>query len=84
MATSQRRSSTLKITITPEIHERLRKLGEVLGQAPAALASFAVSQFVVQQEAQLGAANRAADSITAALTPAMQEQLSLLVNGGKK
>jgi predicted transcriptional regulator len=75
MATSQKRSKQIKLTITPEIHTRLVALGEKLGQAPATLASLAISQYVTQQEAALGAADRTVDAMAKNLTPQMEDLL---------
>lgn len=54
-----KRSSTLKVMLHPKMHDDLRALAERLGQAPSTLASIALSQYVAQQTASLGAADRA-------------------------
>lgn len=80
MASSQKRSRQIKLTITPEIHARLVALGERLGQAPATLASMAISHYVAQHEATLNAGQRAVDSMTALLGPQLTEQLKLMAD----
>jgi hypothetical protein len=77
MASSQKRSKQIKLTITPEIHARLVALGERLGQAPATLASMAISIFVADQENRLGATNRAIDAMAAHLGPEFAQQMKL-------
>lgn len=79
MASSQKRSKQIKLTITPEIHARLVALGERLGQAPATLASLAISLYVAQQETNLGASQRAIESMTAQLGPQFAEQMKLMM-----
>lgn len=56
---AKKRSSTLKIMLHPDVHNDLRAVAERLGQATATLASVAVSQYVAQQTASLGATDRA-------------------------
>jgi phage portal protein BeeE len=75
MATSQKRSKQIKLTITPEIHARLVTLGERLGQAPATLASMAISQYVAQQENSLGVADKTVEAIARQFGPEMEEML---------
>lgn len=65
----KKRSSTLKIMLQPKVHDDLRALGERLGQAPATLASIAVSQYVAQQTAALGASDRAMAGLFESMAP---------------
>jgi len=71
MPTSARKSIQLKVSVTPELHERLREVAAQLGQAPATVASIAVGQWVVQMSRTLGASDRAADAMVAQLAPEM-------------
>jgi hypothetical protein len=69
MATLTKRSSALKIMLHPDMHDKLRALAQHLGQAPSALASLAVSQYVAQQTAALGASERAVTGLIDSLAP---------------
>jgi len=86
MPTSARKSIQIKISVTPELHERLRELAAQLGQAPATLASLAVGQYVAQTSRQLGAVDRAIEKVTEGMGPELvkeaKAQLGLL-SGGK-
>lgn len=77
------RSATIKITLTPELHERLREVAAQLGQAPATCASMAVSMWTAQQARSLGAAERAVEAITRDLAPELVEQFKLALKGVK-
>lgn len=63
------------MTLTPELHQRLRVLAEQLGQAPASVASMAIGQFVAQQERNLGAGAVVAQAFVEKMAP---EGLNLL------
>jgi len=76
MATSQRRSTQLKVTITPEIHSRLVSLSQRLGQSPATLGSMAISNYVATQENTLGATQIAVDAMVGKFAPDLQRQIS--------
>lgn len=70
----------MKVLLSAEIDQQLRQLGDRLGQSPATLASIAVSQWVAQQMASLGVADRAAtgffESLAAHLVPDFKKLLS--------
>jgi predicted transcriptional regulator len=68
----KKRSSTLKIMLHPKMHEDLRVLADRLGQASATLASIAVSQYVAQQTAAIGASDRAMAGLFESMAPMMQ------------
>ncbi len=68
-----KRSSTLKVMLHPKMHDDLRALAERLGQAPSTLASIALSQYVVQQTAALGASDRAMAGIFESMAPMLKE-----------
>ena len=63
MATSQRKSVQIKISLTPKLYEDLRNVSEALGQAPATLAGLAVGQYVAQMGSSLGASQRAVETM---------------------
>ncbi len=71
----KKRSSTLKIMLHPKVHDDLRVLADRLGQASATLASVAVSQYVAQQIAGIGAADRAVAGFIEMMAPMMQGML---------
>lgn len=80
MATANKRTAPVKVLLSAEIDQQLRQLGDRLGQSPATLASIAVSQWVAQQTASLGVADRAAtgffESLAAQLGPDFKKLLS--------
>jgi len=69
----KKRSSTLKVMLHPKMHDDLRALAERLGQAPSTLASIALSQYVAQQTAALGASDRAVAGLFEQMTPMFRE-----------
>lgn len=78
MPTKTARSVPLKVTITPELHERLREVAAQLGQAPATIASMAIGQYVAQMSRTLGAAQTMVDTISKQVAPELERQLNLL------
>ena len=64
-----KRNSAVKILLSEDMHEKLRVLADNLGQTPATLASIAVSQYVHQQTASAGAAERAIAGIFEKVAP---------------
>jgi hypothetical protein len=64
--------------MTPEIHARLVALSEKLGQSPATVASMAISQYVNQQEATLGAPQRMVDTMLSQFMPQLMAQMDQL------
>lgn len=68
----KKRSSTLKVMLQPKMHDDLRALADRLGQAPSTLASIALSQYVAQQTAALGASDRALAGLFEQLMPMLQ------------
>ena len=81
MATAQRKSVQIKISLTPELHERLREVAAQLGQAPATLAGVAVGQYVAQMSSTLGASARMVDAmsshVAAQMGPEIERQMRL-------
>lgn len=85
MPTTRKRSIQVKVTITPELHARLREVSELLGQAPATVASMAIGQYVSQLATTLGAGQRAVDAVAAQVAPELAEAIraqSRLFPGG--
>lgn len=71
----KKRSSTLKVMLQPKMHDDLRALAERLGQAPSTLASIALSQYIAQQTAMLGATDRALAGLFEQVLPMLQEMV---------
>jgi hypothetical protein len=78
MATKNPRSVPYKVTLTPELHERLREVAAQLGQAPATCAAMAIGQWVSQMHRILGAGERMVDALVKEVGPEVREQLKLL------
>lgn len=81
MATKTPRSVPYKVTLTPELHERLREVAAKLGQAPATCASLAIGQWVASMDRSLGAGERMVDAMAKEAGPELRHQIKLL--GGK-
>jgi predicted transcriptional regulator len=64
----------VKVSLTPELHERLREVASQLGQAPATVASMAIGQYVANLSRQLGATERAIEAMTERLGPEVAEE----------
>jgi predicted transcriptional regulator len=77
MPTSARKSIQLKVSVTPELHERLREVAAQLGQAPATAASMAIGQWVAQMTNTLGAGARAVDGLVGHVGPELARQMRL-------
>ena len=70
-----KRNSAVKVLLSEDMHEKLRVLADNLGQTPATLASIAVSQYVHQQTATAGAAERAMTGFFEKLAPDLVRML---------
>lgn len=70
-----KRTSAVKVLLSEDMHEKLRALADNLGQTPATLASIAVSQYVHQQTASAGAAERAIAGVFEKVMPDMLRML---------
>jgi predicted transcriptional regulator len=77
MPTSRKRSQSIKVTVTPELHERLREVAAQLGQAPATCASMAVSLWVAQQARTLDAGRSFVEDMAKQVGPELVEQMRL-------
>lgn len=73
-----KRSIPYKVTLTPELHERLREVAAQLGQAPATCAALAIGQWVAQMHRNLGVGERMADAMAKEVGPELREQIKLL------
>jgi hypothetical protein len=63
MALAIKRSDTLRIKVSPDMHERITRLSTILSLPPSTLAALAVGTWVANQERALGAAERMVDAI---------------------
>lgn len=84
MVTSVKRSKSLKLTVTPELHARLSSLGEEMGISPATLASVAVGQYVAQQSRQLETSRAAVDAMVKSLGPEVTGLLRVVAGEAKE
>lgn len=73
---TKRRSIQVKVTLTPDLHERLRSLAVTLGQAPATVASLAIGQYVANMTNTLGASARMTESIAAQVGATLTEEMN--------
>lgn len=78
MATTQKRGKALKILMTEGTHARLMVLSEALGQAPATLASVAVSEYVNRMSVQLAVGEKAVQAMVDHIGPEFSAQLKLM------
>jgi predicted transcriptional regulator len=81
MPSVTKRSVAIKVNLTPELHERLREVAAQLGQAPASVASMAISVYVSQLSRSLGAADRMVDRMAEEAGPELRDQLRLAMTG---
>ena len=75
MAQRLKRNESIRVTLVPEMKERLERLAQLLGLPPSTLAALAVGQYVTTQERSLGAAERIVDAIGEQLGGEMGEEL---------
>ena len=83
MVTSVRRSKSLKLTVTPELHARLVALGEEMGISPATLASVAIGQYVAQHSRSAETSKHAVDAMTKQLAPEFAAVLRVMAGEDK-
>ena len=76
MPSVARKSVQIKVSVTPQLHERLREVAAQLGQAPATVASLAIGQWVAQMASTLGAGERAVKAMAAELGPELRSQVA--------
>lgn len=81
--TTTKRSASVKIQLHPDMLEKLRRLAEDLGQAPATLASIAVSSYVAQQTRAMGATEKAMEAAFSGVGPEVLEHIKKLSEGAK-
>ena len=72
------RSVPFKVTITPELHERLREVAAQLGQAPATVASLAIGQYVTQLARTFGAVDSMTNALATQMGPELSRQMKLM------
>jgi hypothetical protein len=80
----RKRSSSIKITLTPLMHDQLREVAESIGQTPATLASMYIGQAVAQQLRSLRAGQTAVEGLVSHMGPELVEQFKLLTSGMKE
>jgi hypothetical protein len=79
MSTNPRKRSTgLKVSITPNTHAHLVAVAEAIGQTPATAAAFAIGQWVSQQKRTLAATENAINSMVDRMAPELVDQLKTL------
>lgn len=80
-----RRDKSIRLTITPDIYERLERLAVTVGVPPSTLATVALGLYVSSQEKTLVLAERMAerigDQLGGDVGAEMVKQLSLLSKG---
>lgn len=76
------RSASLKVNITPEVYEKLKLLGERMGQPPAVLAATAIGAWVSSHMVNIDMA-RELHQQAMALLERMPQQLLDLEKVGK-
>jgi predicted transcriptional regulator len=81
MALKTARTSAVKIMLHPDMLAKLRTLAEHLGQTPSTLANIAVSTYVAQQIAAIGASERAMTGFMDQLAPQAKEMMQKLLEG---
>jgi len=78
-----KRSASVKVMLHPDMLEKLRRLSEELGQAPATIASIAVSQYVLQQTRAMGATEKAMEGLFSQMGPEILDQIKKATEGVK-
>lgn len=75
MTVTLKRSVQIKVTLTADLHARLRDLSEQLGQAPASVAAIAIGEYVRTREVQAGALRAVGELTVERFAPMFQEHL---------
>lgn len=80
-----RRAKSIRLTLTPEMYDRLERLAVTLGIQPSTLGTVALGLYVSQQEKTLvmteRLSERLADQLGEDMGAEMVKQLSLLTKG---
>jgi predicted transcriptional regulator len=74
----RKRSSPVKIMLTPAMHDQLRQVAETLGQTPATIAAIAVGQFVAQHSRTANTTESAMRALVDQIGPEFAEQMRLM------
>jgi predicted DNA-binding protein len=82
MPKGMQRSSVIKVSITPDLYEKLKVLASRQGQTAASLAAIAVGQYVSTQYAPIAMQERLAEE-TLKLLRSLPAQMELMVGEGK-
>jgi len=67
-AVSSKRSSRINIRVSPEVHERLKRVAERLAMPPTTVAAYALSDWLADKEYQLRLVERATDQLVSDLS----------------
>ena len=79
MSTNPRKRSTgMKISLTPQLHDDLVMVATAIGQTPATSASFAIGQWVATQKRALSATESAINAMVEHAGPELVKQMSLM------
>lgn len=63
MASTIKRSDSLRVKVSPDMNERITRLAGLLGLPSSTLAALAIGQWVANQERALGATDRMVEAI---------------------
>lgn len=74
----KKRDAAIKVMLTPAMREKLDHVAEALGQTPSTAASFAIGQWVAQQERTIRAADTAVNAMVAQAGPEIADLLRSL------
>lgn len=85
IASVVKREKSMRLTVTPDVYERLERLAVTVGVPPSTLATVALGLYVSSQEKTLVLAERMAerigDQLGGDMGAEMVKQLSLLTKG---
>lgn len=73
----KKRDAAIKVMLTPALREQLDQVAETLGQTPSTAASFAIGQWVAQQQRNLAIPEHMASAMVAQHGPAIAEALEI-------
>lgn len=79
----RKRSSSIKITLTPLMHNQLREFADAIGQTPATVASVLIGQGVAQQMRTITAGQTMVEALADRIGPEMVDVLRQLAGASK-
>ena len=77
----RKRASSIKVSLTPQLHAELIEIAEAYGQTPATSASFAIGQWVAQHKRTLAAGEAVAAQLVAHAAPHLVESINHVAGG---